>query len=1066
MRKRFTLVEVIAILVVIAVIAGIVIPNIGNIQGGANRTAITSNARGIQTAVDLFGVATGGAVPTSTPPTVFVPQRVDFSLLEETHLRGSPQAEQGKYWVDFSGRVWAASVDAPDRVVSVGGVVAWRAVPGAVGYVVYEVSGSSPTGSLSGITLTPVAETTSTFYVGAPGNDYVVSAVDSKGLQTVPVGPGFTNEVALSVGEPILPIAVLSADPATGVNTDIPVLFSSERSISPDGGLIVEQEWTLNGQVLNWGVDERLLLPVGENQATLRVRNEAGVWSLPASQTVSVIMGNLPPVAVIGMTPSADLTMGSVIEWSSAGSSDPDGHVIANAEWENVHATYAIGTHTVRLRVQDSFGHWSPWVEHTFVVGNRPPVAIPVMTPDAALDTDTVVVWSHLSTDPDAHEILAVEWVGTQETYPVGTHTVGLRVQDSFGDWSPWAEKTFSVVAANLPPTAVIGMTPETYIDAGTVIAWDHLGSTDPEGHALTAEWDNMHASYAIGTHTVRLRVQDSLGLWSPWVERTFTVGNRIPMAVPVMTPAAGITNETPVVWTHASTDPDGHAIAEVQWTNALTTFPVGPHTVTLRVRDSFGDWSTTASISFTVTQANRAPTAVIGMTPGTDINAGTVITWNHSGSTDPDGHLLSAEWQNRHSSYAIGTHTVRLRVQDSPGLWSPWVERTFTVANRIPIAVPVMTPATGITNETPVVWTHASTDPDGHAIAEVQWTNALTTFPVGPHTVTLRVRDSFGDWSPVSSISFTVTQANRAPTAVIGMTPGTDINAGTVITWNHSGSTDPDGHLLTAEWQNRHASYAIGTHTVRLRVQDSLGLWSPWVERTFTVANRLPIAVIGMTPSSGITPSTSVSWTHASSFDPDGHAVVLAQWTGTQATYTAGTHTVTLRVQDSLGAWSPVSSISFTVTAPNRPPKAVIGMSPSSGLTTDSWILWTEAGSWDPDGHSIIRVEWSNRNSRYPAGTHGVSLRVQDSQGLWSPWTTIWFTVNSPPPIWEEPDPPAWNPPPPVQPAPEPVQPAPEPVQPAPEPVQPQPEPPQPQPEPPPPPPLPLCIGDICKVE
>jgi len=90
----------------------------------------------------------------------------------------------------------------------------------------------------------------------------------------------------------------------------------------------------------------------------------------PESQPV-----NLPPIAIIGMTPSMSITSSTTISWGHAWSSDPEGDVITIVEWDNARTVYPVGAHTVRLRVQDSLGLWSPWTSHTFVVWE--PLAVP-----------------------------------------------------------------------------------------------------------------------------------------------------------------------------------------------------------------------------------------------------------------------------------------------------------------------------------------------------------------------------------------------------------------------------------------------------------------------------------------------------------------------------------------------------------------------------------------------------------------------------------------------------------------------------------------------------------------
>ena len=203
MRKKFNLIELVAVIAIIGILASIVIPNIGEMQGRASKTAVENNVRNIQIAVDHFSMERNGAMPTAEMPTVNIPQRIDFSVLGEEFLRSSPRAG-ATYWLDATGRVWASTVGAPGGVaVSLAGVVTWSPVSGAVSYTVYEVAGAAPAGSIAAMTLAVVAEgLTETTFAGEAGRVYVVSAVDLHGLPTVPTGPGF---VAVSYTHLTLP---------------------------------------------------------------------------------------------------------------------------------------------------------------------------------------------------------------------------------------------------------------------------------------------------------------------------------------------------------------------------------------------------------------------------------------------------------------------------------------------------------------------------------------------------------------------------------------------------------------------------------------------------------------------------------------------------------------------------------------------------------------------------------------------------------------------------------------------------------------------------------------------
>lgn len=320
------------------------------------------------------------------------------------------------------------------------------------------------------------------------------------------------------------------------------------------------------------------------------------------------------------------------------------------------------------------------------------------------------------------------------------------------------------------------------------------------------------------------------------------------------------------------------------------------------------------------------------------------------SESYDHNGRIVRTSWGGNttkiHFTYE-GEYTLELTVWNDKGL-SDTTTMTIKIVNNAPVAVIRANPDKDLVHtENVTLHLNDSYDPDGHRITNwewklngqiVNWDKTRTgTLPVGTNTIQLRVADEFGKWSQWVTKTIKVNQ-NYKPVAVIKANPDRELIHTESVTIDANSSYDPDGDNITQyEWKlngqsvswgkSRSGTLPVGTNTIQLRVMDAYGQWSDWVSKTIVVKNnRPPVAVITMTPNSNITTSTTVTFSYTNSYDPDGDAIVQAEWQNKQSTYSKGTHTVRLRVKDANGLWSDWTSVTFTVTDPQTysPPQSV----------------------------------------------------------------------------------------------------------------------------------------------
>jgi YD repeat-containing protein len=906
-----------------------------------------------------------------------------------------------------------------------------------------------------------------------------------------------------------LPTASFTATP-NPVTTGDQVGFDASSSSDPEGP-IAKYEWDLDGNgsyETDTGTDpsaSRSYAAKGPLTVGLRVTDSDGATT---TSTVGLQVLNRAPTASFTPTPNPVSTLDPVT-FNASASADSDG-TIAKYEWDldgngsyetdtgtdpTTTKTFAsAGEYEIGLRVTDDDGAAST-ATRSVTAQNRAPAASFTAAPNPVPTGTEVSFDGSGSSDPDgtvAHYEWDLDGNGSYETdtgstptathtYPVAANlTVGLRVTDDLG---ATATSTRSLTIQNRAPSASFSATPNP-VPTGTAVGFDAAESVDPDGSVVKYEWDlDGNGSYetntgatptttktyaTASTPTIGLRVTDDLGATAT-ATRVLTVQNRLPAPSFTATPNPVISGGTVSFNGSGSTDPDG-TVVKYEWdfngdgtfetstgatattTKAFAT--AGSFNVGLRVTDNNGGAATTTK-ALTVT--NRAPTASFTATPN-PVPTSTAVTFNGTGSSDPDGTIAKYEWDlDGNGSYETdtgttatttkafatpGTVTVGLRVTDNLGLTATST-KSITVQNRAPVASFTATPNPVPTGTAVSFDASTSSDPDG-TVTKYEWdldgngsyetntgatpTTTKTYATASTPTIRLRVTDNLGATTIATQV---LTVQNRLPTASFTATPSTVVS-GSSVTFNGSGSTDPDGTIAKYEWDfDGNGTYETSTGTtatttkamatagnfnVGLRVTDNNG-GTATTTRAVTVTNRAPTASFTATPNP-VPTGTTVAFSGAASSDPDG-TIAKYEWdldgngsyetdTGTTATTskafaTAGTVTVGLRVTDNLGLAATTTKV---VTVQNRAPVASFTATPNP-LTVNTSAAFNAAASADPDG-TITKYEWDlDGNGSYEtntatttkafttSGNRTIGLRITDNAGA-TGTTTVVLNVQS----------------------------------------------------------------------
>ncbi|HLQ42370.1 MAG TPA: PKD domain-containing protein, partial [Thermoplasmata archaeon] len=404
----------------------------------------------------------------------------------------------------------------------------------------------------------------------------------------------------------------------------------------------------------------------------------------------------------------------------------------------------------------------------------------------------------------------------------------------------------------------------------------------------------------------------------------------------------------------------------------------------------------------------------------------GSPVAFDASGSSDPDGNIVSYAWNfgdstggsgvtAAHTYLTFGTFNTTLTVTDNESFTA--TAYRHIVVRAPPLASFTATPNPAVVRASVTFNASASRDPDGNIVAyawdfgdSTTGSGAITTHPYavpGTYNVTLNVTDnsSLNGTAHHDVVVQPAPPGPQPPVADFTANP-LRVNPGVSVTFNASASFDPDGMIVSYTWEfgdstggsgvvATHAYANSGVFTVNLTVVDNQTLSSKATHQV--TVNARPHAAFQFAPSA-VYVGISVTFDGSTSTDPDGSIVSYA-WvfgdgstgTGVQASHVfaaKGTFRVRLTVVDSDSLSNETTRM---LAIPDRAPQ-ITSSSPGVGpLTVDGGAPLTFAViAWDPDGDVLTytwRVDGAAAGGNLSAlnfvsttpGSHTVNVTVSD---------------------------------------------------------------------------------------
>jgi PKD repeat protein len=606
--------------------------------------------------------------------------------------------------------------------------------------------------------------------------------------------------------------------------------LSAAGSQDPDGS-ITSFAWSFgDGATATGPAPQHTYQAVDTFQVVLTVTDDD--FGVSADTTAAFIRLTDPPVAMVNGPYGAEA--GSPINFSAAGSNDPDGSIVSFA-WDfgdgatatgpaPQHTYTMLGTFPVRLTVTDNAGarvtstttalSWEPpsySIRSTWTVPSTGtpsgPLAAPSLTTGGGTAGPGDVVVLRLSSKPGLPFVSAS---GTVTAAPTVLRFDSVRA-GAFLDASFQA----SSVGAGSVAFSGAASTPAPNPAAEVLLAQLFYTVVGLDGSSATTSVTGLELRDAANTPLDLTPLAQIEGVFVT-SEGEYEAANVGPTASAGGPYAA--TTGVPLTFTGSGSDTDG-VVRRFDWsfgdgasaTNAGTspshTYAVaGSYTVVLTVIDDDGATAqATATVTVSGVTTNFPPTADAGG-PYQGL-AGAPIAFDGSGSADSDGSIVTYSWAfgdggtatgvaPSHSYVGGGAYTVTLTVTDDDGA-ATTATAGVTVAqpNQPPTAV-ITGPSTGETGASLSFSGSSSSDSDG-SIQSYAWSfgngatatgaSAQVTYATaGSYAVTLIATDDDGA-ADTASIIVDVTDPPSGGANVVGV--WTD-EAGSLITTAAAGAT------------------------------------------------------------------------------------------------------------------------------------------------------------------------------------------------------------------------------------------------------------------------------------
>ncbi len=643
---------------------------------------------------------------------------------------------------------------------------------------------------------------------------------DNKGTWSQPVNQSLIIQAATNI-PPAAIIDSITPNPSTVAQS---VSFSGHGTDSD--GNVVAYNWasSIDANLSNTASFSTVALSQGQHTITFKVQDNKGTWSQPVNESLIIQAAtNIPPAAIIDSITPNPSTVAQSVSFSGHGT-DSDGNVVAYNWTSNIDAnlsntasfsTVALsqGQHTITFKVQDNKGAWSLPVTRNLVVNA---VSSEVIIDNGAAGTSSTGPWT-ASGAPNPYGANSV-WSYSGATYTwsfkptvTGTYRVSMW-------WTALSSRSSSV------PVTI-----------------QYSGGT---ANAAINQQQNGGMWNVIGEYAFNAGTTYNIKITAPAgsppstcadaVKFTLTSSVNIPPVAVIdsITPNPSIVGQS-VSFTGHGTDSDG-TITAYNWTSSIdanlsntasfltVALSQGQHTVTFKVQDNKGVWSSPVTQNLVIAPAEK-------IIDNRDAATSKTGTWQVSGA--PGFYGQDAVWSRDGATFSFNFTPTLSGLYGLSMWWTQWPSRS----TNIPV---------DIQNSNGTTRVYINQQVNGgkwNSIGQYTFTAGIL------YKITITSQsDPTSTCADAVKLTF-VNVVNTPPVAVIDSINPDPAMPGDRITLQGSGS-DSDGTVVAYNWRSSingtlgtsktlsTSSLSAGTHTIYFKVQDNKGLWSPEVSATLDI--------------------------------------------------------------------------------------------------------------------------------------------------------------------------------------------------------------------------------------